>query len=137
MAFITWIQDYSVGVEELDHQHQKLVDIINQLFELYKTNKFSATDVEPIFKELTDYANYHFGTEEHYFQLYNFPKKDEHIAIHNVYRKKMEDLKAKYDKDRNAAILFEISNFLNDWWIWHINNIDKEYTKYFNANGLL
>lgn len=137
MAFITWIQDYSVGVEELDHQHQKLVDIINQLFNLYEAQKFDKTDVEPIFKELTDYANYHFGTEEHYFQLYNFPRKDEHIAIHNVYRKKMEDFKAKYDKDRNAAILFEISNFLNDWWIWHINNVDKEYTKYFNANGLL
>jgi len=137
MAFINWIKDYSVGVGELDHQHQKLMEIINKLFELYQAKQFSTAEVEPIFKELFDYADYHFGTEENYFKLYNYPHKNEHIGTHNVYREKMRGLKDKYDQEKNPEILFEIANFLNDWWIWHINHIDKEYTKYFNANGLL
>lgn len=137
MAFINWVPDYSVGVSELDHQHQKLMEIINRLFELYQEKKFSTTEVEPIFKELFDYADYHFGTEERYFQLYNYPHKDEHIDTHNVYRERIKAMKEKYDQSHEGEILFEIANFLNDWWIWHINHIDKEYTKYFNANGLL
>jgi len=136
MAIITWDKEFSVGVAALDEQHKKLIAIINNLFSLYTENKFSDTDVDPIFKELTDYADQHFSLEEHYFQLYNYAKKDEHIALHNAYRKKLEELKGFYDKNTNADTLFAINNFLNDWWIWHINHVDKEYTAYFNANGL-
>lgn len=62
MAIITWSQDYSVGVEELDKQHQRLIALINKLFALYTERKFTQTDVEPIFKELMDYADEHFST---------------------------------------------------------------------------
>lgn len=136
MAIITWDKSYSVGVAELDNQHQKLIALINKLFSLYSENKFSETDVMPIFEELMDYADQHFSTEEHYFQLYNYDKKDEHIANHESYRKKINDLKEAYKESNNEQTLFAINNFLNDWWIWHINHADKDYTAYFNANGL-
>lgn len=136
MAKINWTKEYSVGVQELDEQHQKLIAIINQLFALYSEKKFKDVDVEPIFKQLLDYADYHFSTEEHYFALYNYDKKEPHIAMHNAYRQKIKDLKDEYDANNSETTLFAINNFLNDWWIWHINNADKEYTAYFNANGL-
>jgi len=136
MNLINWTLDYSVGVGELDEQHKKLIAIINKLFVLYSENKFAQVDVAPIFQELVDYADQHFSTEEHYFELYNYDKKDLHTAIHNSYREKIETLKKEYTADNSAKTLFAINNFLNDWWIWHINNTDKEYTKYFNANGL-
>lgn len=136
MAIITWGPDYSVGVEELDKQHQRLIALINKLFTLYAEKRFTQTDIEPIFKELIDYADEHFSTEEHYFALYNYEKKESHIAIHEAYREKIENLKKDYDTTNSEATLFAVNNFLNDWWIWHINNVDKEYTKYFNANGL-
>jgi hemerythrin len=60
----------------------------------------------------------------------------EHLAMHEVHRRKITELKGEYDSNNSAKTLFAISNFLNDWWIWHINNADKEYTSYFNANGL-
>ena len=136
MATINWTKEFSVGVKELDEQHQKLIAIINQLFTLYSEKKFKDVDVDPIFKQLLDYADYHFGTEEHYFNLYNYEKKEPHIAMHNAYRQKIKDLKDEYDANNSEKTLFAINNFLNDWWIWHINNADKEYTAYFNANGL-
>ena len=136
MSIITWDKNYSVGVEEIDKQHQVLIDIINKLFSLYTNKKFAQTDVTPIFKELTDYADHHFSTEEHYFHLYNYEKKDQHIAIHELYREKINTLKKEYEEKTNEETLFAINNFLNDWWIWHINNTDKEYTEYFHANKI-
>lgn len=136
MAIITWDKDYSVGVAELDEQHRKLIAIINKLFSLYAENNFTDVDVDPIFDELTDYADQHLATEEDYFKLYNYPEKEQHIALHNAYRKKIEELKNFYDENTNADTLFAINDFLNSWWTWHINHVDKEYTAYFNANGL-
>jgi hemerythrin-like metal-binding protein len=136
MALINWSEEFSVGVNELDEQHKKLITIINQLFLLYSEKKFTNIDVNPIFKELMDYADQHFSTEEHYFNLYNYEKKEQHIAMHETYRKKIDELKQEYENENGEKTLFAINNFLNDWWIWHINNVDKEYTAYFNANGL-
>ncbi len=103
---------------------------------LYTDNKFDNTDVNPIFKELINYADEHFGIEEYYFNLYSYQKKDQHIELHNSYRQKVEELKKSYENDNSAKTLFAISNFLYDWWIWHINHADKDYTDYFHANGL-
>lgn len=137
MNTITWTEENSVGVKELDYQHQGLIAIINRLTTLYNENKFEKAEAEPIFKLLFEYADYHLGTEEHYFNLYNYPQKDEHIKTHDQYREKIRTLKARYDEKQSPEILFEISNFLNEWWIWHINHVDKEYTNYFHANGLV
>lgn len=136
MAIITWGNEFSVGVQELDEQHKKLIIIINKLFTLYTEKKFNTTDVTPVFQSLKDYSDEHFSTEEHYFNLYNYPKRVEHIQQHNLHRKKMAELESSYNKDNSEKTLFALTDFLNQWWIWHINHVDKEYTEYFNANGL-
>ena len=136
MDLIKWNDDFSVGVEEFNGQHQKLIALINKLFTLYSENKFNNVDVDPVFKELMDYADEHLSTEEYYFTLYNYPKKDQHIAMHDAYRKKITELQLDYKKENSKETLFAINNFLNEWWVWHINNADKEYAAYFNANNL-
>jgi hemerythrin-like metal-binding protein len=136
MAIINWAPEYSVGVAEIDEQHKKLFELMNRLFTLYSEKKFTKVDVIPIFNELVNYADEHFSTEEHYFNLYNYKQKDQHTALHESYRQKIEELKKAYDNENQASTLFAITNFLNDWWVWHINNADKAYTSYFNANGL-
>jgi len=136
MISINWTKDYSVGVEEIDEQHQKIIAIINRIFKLYDEKNFTSAGAEEIFQELEDYADYHFSIEEHYFGLYHYEKTEEHLAMHEQYRNKLKDLKEKYEAEKNEKILFEINEFLQDWWIWHINNADKEYTDCFHKNGL-
>jgi len=136
MAIITWGEDFSVGVEELDNQHKRLIVIINNLFALYAEKKFNAVDVTPIFQSLKDYGDEHLSTEEHYFNLYSYPARVQHVEQHNLYRKKLAELEAGYDKENSEKTLFAINDFLNQWWTWHINHVDKEYTEYFHANGL-
>jgi hemerythrin len=136
MAIISWNDDYSVKVEELDNQHKVIISLINKLNDLYVEKKFSNTDAAPILKELSDYADSHFNTEEYYFKLYNYEKAAEHIAMHQSYREKVDAFKKEYAENPGEKVFYEINNFLNDWWIWHINNADKQYSDYFNQNGL-
>lgn len=136
MDFINWQADFSVGVQEIDEQHQKIVAIINRLYAMFAAKKIEASELEEIFQELTDYADYHFQTEEKHFTEFNYDKAAPHIEMHNIYRDKIEKLKIKFANDKSSETFFQITDFLREWWVWHINHTDKEYTACFNEHGL-
>lgn len=136
MAYVKWENEFSVGVAGIDEQHKKIIEIINRMFKMYEDKDVKDFVLEDILKELTDYANNHFGVEEKYFKEFNYPKAEGHIALHNTYRDKIVQLKIKYLDNRKDEVFFELFNYLHDWWLWHINNADKEYTQCFNEHGL-
>ena len=47
---ITWSEGYSVGNQEIDIQHKKLIDLINRLYNLYLTKQQNG--VNDILKEI-------------------------------------------------------------------------------------
>jgi hemerythrin len=136
MPLITWEEDFSVGVKEIDQQHQKMIEILNNLYNLVSANDFSDQKIGEILKELVDYADYHFSTEEKYFKQFEYEKTVEHIQIHDDYRKRVAEMKEQYESGQHNNILSDLSVFLNSWWIWHINNTDKDYTQSFHDHGL-
>jgi len=137
MALITWQDEYALGIEEIDSQHKKIVDIINRLFQMF-TDKDTRdeTKINGIFQELVDYANYHFSTEEKYFELFSYPGTSAHLELHEKYRAKVEELKKQYETDKGEAVFFALTNFLQDWWVWHINNADRAYAPLFKEKGV-
>jgi hemerythrin len=134
MSLLTWEQKHSVGVQELDDQHKQLFAIVNNLYDAMHASKDLAT-LNAILKDMDDYAHYHFATEEKYFDIFNFAEKESHIAQHRAFDKKTEDF-IKMNKLGNLTLSFEVLDFLEDWWLGHINNVDKKYTKCFNEHGL-
>lgn len=137
MELITWQNEYALGIEEIDKQHQKIVEIINRLYQLFSENKMTETGaLQTILKELTDYADYHFTTEENYFANFKYPQAPGHIEKHNQYRAKVEEFKNQLAGDNIKDVFFTMTNFLHEWWIWHINNMDREYVSLFKENGV-
>lgn len=137
MSFIPWEEKYALGISEIDEQHQKMLTIINKLYEIFEDKKNNdPLEIDKVISEVVDYAIYHFQTEERYFELFGYEKSKEHIAIHNQYRERMAEWQKRYNESRDGKIFFEVSNFLHDWWVWHINNTDREYVSLFKENGL-
>ena len=137
MALITWQSEYELGIVEIDNQHKKIVEIINRLFEMFSTHKMEdEAGLTQILKELSDYADYHFTTEEKYFEAFKYPQAAGHIEMHNNYRTKIGEFKTQFAAAKDEAIFFNLTNFLQDWWIWHINNLDREYAPLFKENGV-
>jgi len=131
---IPWSDAYKLGVEEIDAQHQKMIGIINKLY----SAMVAATEKEElgvILKEMTDYADYHFSTEEKYFDQFDYVDKEEHKKSHEAYRAKITKFSEEYYN--NAVMLpFEMMDFLGEWWTGHILGSDKEYVECFHAHGL-
>jgi hemerythrin-like metal-binding protein len=130
---IKWRDIHSVNVKEFDEQHKKLVEIINEFFASGPDNKEA---LKLIVGKLIEYSNYHLENEEAYFKKFNYPEAADHLEKHNFYRHKVLEFSHKLETAEGAEIFNELSEFLRDWWIMHINNIDQEYSNFFNKNGL-
>lgn len=131
---IEWKEQYSVGVEEIDEQHQKMIGIINELFHAVEQSK-EKERIPFILTELVSYAEYHFSTEEKHFEEFDFEGKEEHIKVHNSYREKIAQFLKKH-KEGDGALPFEILIFLKEWWVGHITGMDRGYIENFHKHGL-
>lgn len=138
MPLIPWENKFELGINEIDEQHKNMLSIINKLYDMLDDVKSNdQTEIDRIIKEMAEYALYHFATEEKYFELFDYDNKEAHVKIHDQYRTKIEDWQKRYNENKDKAIFFEVSNFLHDWWTWHINNTDREYVPFMKANNVI
>ncbi|MEI6835785.1 MAG: bacteriohemerythrin [Candidatus Falkowbacteria bacterium] len=137
MALIPWKDEYSLGIEKIDEQHQEMLSIINRLYSLFEKKKYDdQEEIKKIITEMTDYAEYHFKTEENYFEIFGYEDSASHIKIHDQYRQKIKEWQNIYYENFDKKIFFEISEYLQEWWAWHINNTDRAYVPFLKANGV-
>jgi hemerythrin-like metal-binding protein len=131
---LVWEEDYSVNVKEIDEQHKHLFVIINQLVDVINDVPREGT-ILPIVNEIIAYKAAHFGTEDKYFHQFNFEGTLEHEKVHQGFGQKIKELQAANEGDV-IALAFDLVDFLEDWLIGHLMNMDKKYIKCFNEHGL-
>jgi hemerythrin len=122
--FMKWRPDFNLGLKEIDEQHKKIVELINTLNEAFMKN-VAQQKLGQILDEMAAYADYHFKTEEALFTRNHFPFSKEHIAMHQHFKKKVEDFKDKFEKGQ--PITFRVLSFLRQWLTNHILDADREY----------
>ncbi|MRS05224.1 bacteriohemerythrin, partial [bacterium] len=83
MAFLQWKTDYSVANEQMDKQHQVLVEMINKMHDAMKMGKGSS-EAEKIVSEMVEYSAMHFAAEEKLMAQLNFKDLNQHIVEHKA-----------------------------------------------------
>ena len=135
MALITWDEKYSVGIKSIDLQHQKLIDLINQLNSMMMEGKGEAATVAVI-DELIEYTKTHFSTEEHYFQQTFYPDYLEHKKKHDEFIAKVDAFQQDHENGKTISVVLGISKLLWDWLSQHILVVDKKYTDHLKRKGI-
>jgi len=132
--FVTWKDEYSVGIESIDNDHKKLLNLINNLQSsaLYYTG--ADFDKEAL-NELIEYTKYHFTREEKLMEENGYPDFTEHKAQHDRMTNQVLDMVKEYDEDEEKTII-ELTNFLKKWLISHINGTDQQYSQYLIEKGV-
>lgn len=134
MSLLNWSAAFCVGVNEIDDQHKKLVDMANRLNDAMQKGQGKEA-LGKILNELVDYTVYHFGTEERLMGQHQYPNQAAHKEEHKKLIHDVGAFKAKFDKG-DAAITSEIMNFLRDWLTKHILQSDKLFAKDLNSKGV-
>jgi hemerythrin len=125
---INWNESYSVNHPEMDKQHQKLIEIINTLFDYFKEGKAQEI-ISEILREVIDYANFHLNSEEKLLNKYNYPLKESHIKKHRLFKEKIEEFKTLINSNANDAH-YKLIEYLKDWWENHILIEDMQYANF-------
>lgn len=134
MDLIEWSDGYSVGIESIDQQHQKIINLINSLAE-NPDNLSNSKVVSALLNEMISYALEHFNFEEALLKENGYPDFDNHHAKHVAYSKKIGNLCAA-SMSHTKVTPEELKENLCDWWIQHILKEDMAYSKFFNERGI-
>jgi hemerythrin len=134
MALIQWNNNLSVGIAEIDSQHQRLVKLIGDLNEAMRVGKGKEITGK-IINDLTNYTLTHFATEEKYFAQFGYPDTNAHKDEHLKFVQKVSAFKKDFEESR-VGITIPIMNFLSDWLKNHIMGSDKKYGPFLIENGL-
>mgnify|MGYP003418026537 FL=1 len=132
---ITWNNIYSVDVNEIDEQHQHFFKLLAELFRAEEPGVDTKLHAHYILKELAGYAEYHFATEEKYFDLFQYEGAELHKAQHQAFKVRVGEIMAQHEAGGGDTISV-IAEFMEDWLVSHISNSDKRYVACFRAHGL-
>ena len=132
MDRIEWTPALSVGVADIDEQHQRLFAIIEDLMKAQQENREPESFLYTL-SELVDYSDYHFRTEDNYMIENSYPLFLSHRKEHLAYIKKMGSLIAALE-NKESSLSEDLLAFLCDWWRTHITDSDLKYARHIKAN---
>lgn len=125
MAF-EWDDAWCLGIEEIDNDHKKLVQLIHVLFEAMKIEQ-PAPYIQEIFVSMVDYTKYHFQRKEDWMESHNFPGLEEHKISHQKLIAQVLDISTEVVLNTDPKLLGgDIYEYLKQWLIYHILNEDMK-----------
>lgn len=131
MAMIVWGPNLMVGVQQIDNQHKKLVELVNKLNDAMVAGH-GRDIIGPTLNELVKYTQLHFATEEGLMKLHGYEHTAEHKAEHNKLLHDVGEFKKRFDAG-NSMLSVELLRFLRDWLSRHILGSDKKLAAVLNA----
>ena len=138
MALIEWNDSLRLGVEVVDHQHERLIGIINRLHDATEHGR-GAEVVSEILDELIVYTATHFSMEEKYFAQFSYADAEEHKQEHDALIAKVGDFANALESAEPGArdaLVGELMQFMKIWWRYHMLETDSKFVALFKQKGL-
>lgn len=125
--YFQWDARYDIGVPDMNREHQKLIDLMNQLHkhhEAHASKEVIARTVDALF----NYTKTHFAHEEAYMAKIKYPELKVHQLVHKDLLEKLVGHKSEFDA--KGVLSDSFFSFLKRWLAAHIMGIDKKYSEH-------
>jgi hemerythrin len=133
MPFAEWSDEFSVGVEEIDDDHKRLLGLLKNL-----QNAVEARERRDVLGKLLDelihYTNYHFAHEEALFLRTNYPGYSAHERKHQALTTTAHAIREDFQLSASMALPRQVLVFLKNWICEDILGADRDFGRYFNAH---
>jgi hemerythrin len=124
MILLRWKDEYSVGIEAVDHEHKQLIDLINRLHE-----KLDAADarltVPAFFGDLLKEISAHFALEEELMRDQGYGRLDQHKDDHERLLDELREIMDAFEQSEEIDAV-ELSLRLDSWFSRHFRTHDAE-----------
>jgi hemerythrin len=122
---------YSIGIPEIDAQHQQLFECIDRL-EAAGDDRQRELAVYYVMDELREYVKIHFSVEEVVMRLFDYPELDKHAAEHQWFASRLESFE---QTELRHDVHLEAAKFLREWLVNHIQRSDQRYADFVLGQG--
>jgi hemerythrin len=124
MALLQWKEQYSVGIEAVDHEHKELIDLINRLHDELTHNRGSSA--EAFFGDLLRGISAHFALEERFMREHGYDQAAKHKDDHERLLDEIRDIMDDYLGEPTTEAL---SERLDAWFSRHFETHDARLHK--------
>ncbi len=134
MPIVTWVDEYSVNVKEIDTQHKKILELVNNLHSSVE-NCLDKQELASMLIELVEFTRMHFTTEEQLMKKYDYPELMKHKKEHDLLLQHMDNLVAAVSRGKYPTFYsdYDVSS---DWALIHISESDKRLGAFLNSKNI-
>ena len=122
MTLLLWRDDFRIGIDEVDQEHQELIGLINETHAALGSDR-SGERVEAFLGEIFARISAHFALEEKAMQVRRYPDAAAHKADHE---RLLDDLRDLMDEQADGRALDEadFASRLEAWFGNHFRTFD-------------
>lgn len=128
----SWNRTYDIGVDSMNHQHQQLIDIMNNLYEQNQQEKPKVLLLKTLV-HLQESTIKHFKEEESFMSSIHYSELERHQLVHKNLLYNLEDQIKKFENSNSEKIPEEFFEFLTFWLKSHIKGIDTRYGRFYKG----
>ncbi len=134
MPLMQWSDKLSVGVDGIDSDHKRLVEMVNELNDAVAAARGKEV-LGKILDGLVDYTAKHFGREEAAMDKSSYPSALAHKKEHADLVKQVLEHQKQYRAGNTAVLSLQLLVFLKNWLLKHIQGSDKQLGDYLSRKG--
>ena len=134
MPIFTWRDEHNINVEEIDIQHQKILELVNHLHSSVEAC-IDKKELLSLLIRLVEFTRMHFATEEKLMKKYDYPERDKHHEEHRILLQHLDDLVTAVSSGKYPTFYsdYDISS---DWAMVHILGFDKNLGTFLNSRNV-
>lgn len=119
---VLWRDDFSVGVESIDHEHRELIGLINQIFEWLDAGDQGAIAGE--LGEVHARISAHFALEEQMMREHRYDHYADHKSDHERLLDDIRDIMDAHENGTYAERKVAFADRLQHWFVDHFKTKD-------------
>ncbi len=125
MALLVWQDDLNIGIDVIDQQHRRIIEMLNHLYVAQTSLQRAA--VGEVIDEVVDYTMSHFAFEEELMEEAGYPFCAAHKRVHEVFIKRVSEYRMRFQAGEDISD--ELRTMLSRWLFNHIRGDDQAYAE--------
>lgn len=127
--FLPWSDDFTLGHESIDREHQALRELINRFAESLE-DPTGWESSAAIAAELVHEARRHFDAEETLMRQVDYPELPLHREQHTELLAHVQALFERLAADHHLARPYQALIFISDWFSLHVARSDRAFVDF-------
>lgn len=132
---LDWDESLSVGIPEIDVEHQRFIELINELNESI-VGRAGMKEIRSRMQAILDDAMAHFAHEEDLFRIWNYPDAEEHARRHVQLTHALREIMNNFERGGLEYELIEAGLKVKAALIEHLLKEDMKYCKFCLVTGI-